>query len=124
MSKPTVKELDTKLRALINWETFATHLPEVTTADVQTIKRNNPLDVQDQKLALFDTWLRHCPKACWDHVTEALKSAGEKALAAELNEGESDDATNPPNQSNPATSSAGQAKKCEFVSLLYLQCYS
>ena len=30
----------------------------------------------------------------------------------------------PASQSNPATNSASQAKKCEFVSLLYLQYYS
>ena len=124
MSKPTVEELDTKLKDLIKWKTFATYLPGLSPADIQTIMVNNPLDVQDQKLALFDTWLRRCPKACWDHVIKALESANEPTLADKIKGGGSDDATNPASQSNPAPNSAGQAKKRDLVSLLYLQYYS
>ena len=49
MSKPTVKELDQCLRALVLWERFALHLPGIDQTDIDTIKENSRYDVVDRK---------------------------------------------------------------------------
>ena len=44
-SRPTENELDLELAELVNWQTFATHLPDLTRGDIEQIEQNNR-DVQ------------------------------------------------------------------------------
>ena len=55
-SRPTESELDLKLAELVNWQIFATHLPDLTRGDIEQIKQDNR-DVRRQKLELYGTWL-------------------------------------------------------------------
>ena len=79
-SKPTVHELDLKLVDLVEWQRFATHLPNITNTDIRQIERDNRKLAQ-QKLDLFGTWLRRHPTASWGDVITALEKAKENALA-------------------------------------------
>ena len=81
MSRPTVQELDQQLKDLVNWERLAIHLPQITTSDIEIIKQNKPFDVNAQKQALFDKWLRSYPNASWDAVVLALEAIDENTLA-------------------------------------------
>ena len=81
MSRPTVQELDQQLKDLVNWERLAIHLPQITTSDIEIIKQNKPFDVNAQKQALFDKWLRSYPNASWDAVVLALETIDENTLA-------------------------------------------
>ena len=83
-SRPTECELDLQLADLVNWQSFATHLPDLTRPDIEEIKINNPLNVKHQKLDLFGTWLRKSPNATWNDVISALEKAQEKNLADTL----------------------------------------
>ena len=82
-SRPTESELDLELADLVHWQRFATHLPDITRTDIDMIKKNR-LDVADQKLALFGTWLRKSSDASWNDVISALEKAQEKNLADTL----------------------------------------
>ena len=79
-SRPTEGELDLELRELVNWQTFATHLPDLTRGDIEQIQQDN-LTVQRQKLDLFGKWLRTCPNASWNDVVLALEKSKEITLA-------------------------------------------
>ena len=79
-SKPTVSELDLKLADLVEWQIFATHLPNITNTDIRQIEHDNRKLAQ-QKLDLFGTWLRRRPTASWGDVIIALEKAKENALA-------------------------------------------
>ena len=79
-SRPTESELDLKLAELVNWQRFATHLPDLTRGDIEQIEQDNR-DVQKQKLELYGTWLRRCPNASWKDVVLALEKARENTLA-------------------------------------------
>ena len=81
--KPTVAELAKQLKKLSDWKTFATQLPGIEDHDIQTIEINNHL-VQNQKLALFSTWLNKNPTASWKDVEDALNEAGMHVLASEI----------------------------------------
>ena len=81
MSKPTVKELDQCLRALVLWERFALHLPGIDQTDIDTIKENSRYDVVDRKLDLYKKWLRVYPDASWDDVIQALEKVEEITIA-------------------------------------------
>ena len=80
-SRPTENELDLELADLVNWQRFATHLPDLTREDIEEIKLNNPQNVAQQKLNLFGTWLRKSSDASWNDVISALEKAQEKRLA-------------------------------------------
>ena len=82
----TVKGLDYQLKNLIHWERLATHLPQISPADIETVKRNNPYDVNAQKLALFYKWLRVYPKASWSAVVLALEVIDENTIAQKIRE--------------------------------------
>ena len=84
--RPTVKGLDYQLKDLIHWERLAIHLPQISSTDIETVKRNNPSDVNAQKLALFDKWLRVDPKASWDAVVLALEVIDENTIAQKIRE--------------------------------------
>ena len=73
----TVKELYEELKHLVYWEQFAIHLPGITSTNIEVIKRDQPNNVDDQKLALFRQWLRRTPKTSWKHVIDALEAVGE-----------------------------------------------
>ena len=110
-----MRELDTKLKDLIKWGAVATHLPGLSPADIQTIMVNNPLDVQDQKLALFDKWLRQCPEASWDHVIEALESANQTTLADKIKgRGSGVGSGTSTQQSSPGTNSQSATDTCKL----------
>ena len=81
MSRPTVQELDQHLKDLVNWERLAIHLPQITQADVEIIKRDNPNNVITQKQVLFDKWLRVYSNASWESVVLALELIDENSLA-------------------------------------------
>ena len=83
--KPTVKELCEKLNKLVKWSEFAIGLPGIEQHDIDIIQEDNP-NVGRRKQTLYDTWLRRCPYATWDHVEEALKKAGEVDLAKEISQ--------------------------------------
>ena len=82
-SRPTEGELDLELAELVNWQRFATHLPNLTRADIEEIEKNRS-DVKNQKLELFGTWLRKSSDATWNDVISALEKAQEKRLSDTL----------------------------------------
>ena len=84
MSRPTVQELDQQLKDIVNWERLAIHLPKITQTDIDIIKQDNPLNVNRQKQALFDKWLRSYPNASWDAVVLALEVIDENTLAENI----------------------------------------
>ena len=79
-SRPTESELDLELAELVHWQRFATHLPDLTSGDIQQIEQDNH-DTSRQKLELFGMWLRRCPTASWEDVITALEKAKENVLA-------------------------------------------
>ena len=81
--KPTVPELCFELEELVDWEKTVIHLPEMSSAEVQKVKRDEP-KVDQRKQEAFDTWLRRCPEASWSHVRDALRKAGEYTLEKKI----------------------------------------
>ena len=80
----TVGKLILKLKKLVNWQDFAYQLPEIETADVETIEYNHPNDNGGQKRALYECWLRKYPEASWKDVTDALKKNDENKIAEKI----------------------------------------
>ena len=78
--RPIESELDLELTELVNWQRFATHLPDIKREDIEQIEQDNR-DVQRQKLELYGTWLRRCPNASWNDIVLALEKARENTLA-------------------------------------------
>ncbi len=68
------------LKDLIKWDKFADNLG-IRQPDIDRIRLENKEDIEGQKRALFDTWLRRDIKASWDTVLCALDSGGEEVLA-------------------------------------------
>ncbi len=87
MEKPTVRELAIRLKDLVMWERFAIHLPEIETPQIQIIKRESPQAIEDQKIQLFNKWLRVCPSASWQHVIHALETVRENEIASDISKG-------------------------------------
>ena len=82
ISRPTESELDLELAELVNWQKFvATHLPDLTAADIEQIKLDNNSSVAQQKLGLYRKWLQTSTKASWEYVVTALEKAKENVLA-------------------------------------------
>ena len=79
-SRPTESELDVELADLVNWQRFATHLPDLTRGDIKQLEQDNR-DVQRQKLELYGTWLQRCPNASWNDIVLALENSKETTLA-------------------------------------------
>ena len=80
-SRPTESELDLELAELVNWQRFATHLPDLTAADIEQIKLDNNSNVAQQKLGLYRKWLQTSTKASWEYVITGLEKAKENVLA-------------------------------------------
>ena len=80
-SRPTESELDLELAELVNWQRFATHLPDLTAGDIEQIKLDNNSNVAQQKLGLYRKWLQTSTKASWEYIITALEKAKENALA-------------------------------------------
>ena len=74
-----MSELCSELKELVEWENTVIHLPAMSSAEVQKVKRNEST-VDQQKQEAFDTWLRRYPEASWSHVRDALNKAGEHTL--------------------------------------------
>ena len=77
----TVQALDESLKDLVEWEMVATHLPEMTQPEIETIVKDHPDNNNKQKLVLYRTWLRLCPNATWNDVIQASEKAKEMTLA-------------------------------------------
>ena len=82
--KVSEKELDEQLGGLVEWEHFALYLPRISSADIAVIKRNNPLNNSNQKISLYEKWLRLFPQASWDNVIDALEKAKEYTIAKQI----------------------------------------
>ena len=83
-SRPTESELDHELAELVNWQRFATHLPDLTAGDVEQIKLDNNSNVAQQKLGLYRKWLQTSTIASWEYVITGLEKAKENVLADEI----------------------------------------
>lgn len=81
---PTVRDLAISLKDLVKWEEFAQHLPHISQADITRIKIENNFDVEAQKRALFDKWLRVDTEANWEKVVEVLDLNGESKLSKNI----------------------------------------
>ena len=84
MSKPTERELDERLKKVVEWERFALYLPEIKQEDIDMIKKDRPNGTLDQKLYLYKVWLKKHPDASWSDVVEALEKIDEKSMAYDL----------------------------------------
>ena len=76
-------DLCLELEELVKWEKTVIHLPAMSSAEVQKVKRDEP-KVDQQKQEAFDTWLRRCPGASWSHVRDALHKAEEYNLEKKI----------------------------------------
>lgn len=77
----SVSELVEELHDLVEWGTFAIHLPMINKHDIGKIAAINHNTVDQKKLALFTLWLDKCEAASWDHVVTALKKLQSNTLA-------------------------------------------
>ena len=84
MARPTVAELDTHLRRLTRWRSFALHLPGMEWEHISVIKDNHLGDIEEQKLDLYAKWLSVCPSASWSDVVQALEDVGQFTMAKEI----------------------------------------
>ena len=82
----TVQSLDLSLNELVHWERVALHLPEMSQSTIDKIKRDNS-SIDNQKQALYGTWLQLYPGATWGNVIHALETVGENSLARKVNVG-------------------------------------
>ena len=80
-SRPTESELYLELAEKVNWQRFATHLPDLTAADIEQIKLDNNNNVAQQKLGLYRKWLQTSTKASWEYVITAVEKAKDNVLA-------------------------------------------
>ena len=78
-----MSELCLELEELVKWEKTVIHLPKMSSAEEQKVKRDEP-KVDQQKQEAFDIWLRRCPEASWSHVRDALHKAGEYTLEKKI----------------------------------------
>ena len=81
--KPTVSELNHKLRNLVDWEEFGLNLPKVCPAFIQKIKYDK-CGIDEQKPALYYEWLKLYPQATWNDVITALKEIEEHTIVETL----------------------------------------
>ena len=79
----TVQSLDLSLNELVHWERVALHLPEMSQSTIDKIKRDNS-GIDNQKQALYGTWLQSHPGATWGNVIHALETVGENRLAENI----------------------------------------
>ena len=84
MSRPNFKELDEHLSGIVKWERFALYLPGIKYEDIAIIQRNERDDVVNQKIALYNKWLKVCPTASWRDVINALEKVEENTVAEQI----------------------------------------
>ena len=84
-NRPTESELMELLQPLVEWQTFAIFLPNISSATIRMIEKDNP-STNLRKLALFSEWLRVDSSATWSNVIDALSKANEHTLASKLEE--------------------------------------
>ncbi len=65
---------------------MALKLPCIRQPDVDRIKIENRGDVEGQKMALYDKWLRADVSASWMTIITALDSVNEFVLARQIKE--------------------------------------
>ena len=82
-SKPEFNKLTECLDPLIGWEKFGTYLPGIKSEHLQQIQEDHQ-GIDRQKRALYNKWLAIYPEASWQDVINALKTAQENTLAAEI----------------------------------------
>ena len=83
-AKPVVRDLDTHLKVLVNWERFGIHLPGIEPYHTEAIRRERQTTYDLQKIALYDKWLTVCPTASWGNVIKALEEIDENRIANDL----------------------------------------
>ena len=71
------------LDSLIEWQRFGINLPGINEEHIQQIEAGYR-DLNQQKSALCELWLKVHPNAKWEDVITALKRAGEYALARKM----------------------------------------
>lgn len=84
--RPTVAELNKSLKELVKWREFAIYLPGIEYSQTEIIKEDKRDDVVEQKMALYDKWLKTYSDALWDHVVNALEKADENTIAKQVKE--------------------------------------
>ena len=83
INQPENCQLNEQLEDLVDWEQFALYLPNIRQSHIAAIKRDES-STAGQKQALFDRWLRVCPKASWVNVVQALEKTGEMRITSKL----------------------------------------
>lgn len=76
----SVADLDLATRDIMHWQRFAVHLEGLVFADLEAIVIENR-SVDEQRLALFNKWLRKCATPTWSKLVLALEKADENRLA-------------------------------------------
>ena len=81
-----LKDLVVDLRSLLKWDTFALHLhpQEIGGIEVTRIKMENKGEIEAQKGALYEEWLRVDIDPSWETIVSALESANELVLAEQI----------------------------------------
>ena len=79
-----MNELDLELKRLERWKRLATHLPTIEQSDIEEIQQNNRGNIEDQRIAVYGTWLRKHNSASWLDVITALQTIDETVLAEHL----------------------------------------
>ena len=82
-SKPEFDDWTSWLKGLIEWQNFATFLPEIKREHIRKIESENA-SVEKRKAALYDKWLEIYSNAIWQDAITALKRAELNALAEEI----------------------------------------
>ena len=82
-SKPEFDKWTSWLKPMINWQKFATFLPEIKREHIRKIENDNN-GTDKQKSALYDEWIDIYPGATWQDVITALKEADNNALAEDI----------------------------------------
>ncbi len=82
-SRPILKDLMRELDTIVDWQLLLLNMG-MEKHENDKVERNNPGDVDHQKLDAFDKWLRKTPDACWKTVIDALFEVKELVLANKL----------------------------------------
>ena len=83
-SRPLLKDLLKELDSIVKWQLLMINLG-VEKFENDKIEKNIPNDIEQQKQAAFDKWLRNKPDdAYWKDVIDALYEMEEITLASSL----------------------------------------
>lgn len=81
LPEPELKDL--VLIKLLDWQSVGLQL-EVEDYELQKIKCDYPLSLDNQKREMFRAWLRTCLSPNYHDLIEALEAVGERKAANEL----------------------------------------